>query len=121
LYEFTPTSREGAKNPKFKDQKCYGWNLAQNGAIEKPQIGIQLRYLIEAYKLFPDKENFFIAPKKENPKPNEFFFNKLAGNRDLMEQIQDGETEEEIRASWQPKLDAFKKIRKRYLMYPDFE
>jgi uncharacterized protein YbbC (DUF1343 family) len=121
LYEFTPTSREGAKNPKFKDQKCYGWNLAQTGAIEKPQIGIQLRYLIEAYKLFPDKENFFIAPKKENPKPTEFFFNKLAGNRDLMEQIQDGETEEEIRASWQPKLDAFKKIRKRYLMYPDFE
>jgi len=38
-----------------------------------------------------------------------------------MQQLQQGKTEEEIRDSWQPKLAAFKKIRKKYLLYPDFE
>jgi uncharacterized protein YbbC (DUF1343 family) len=37
-----------------------------------------------------------------------------------MQQIRAGKSEEEIRASWQPKLDEFKKIRKKYLLYPDF-
>ena len=82
---------------------------------------LQLNYLLEAYKLFPDKENFFIKPKKEDLKPTEIFFNKLAGNDILMQQIVDGKSEQEIRASWQPRLDAYKKIRKKYLMYPDFE
>jgi uncharacterized protein YbbC (DUF1343 family) len=121
MYSFTPVSRDGAKNPKLENQKCYGWNLSDKPYIQKSPMTIQLRFLLEAYKLFPNKENFFIGPKKENAKPTEFFFNKLAGNAHLMQQIKDGKTEEEIRASWQPKLDAFKKIRKRYLMYEDFE
>jgi len=37
-----------------------------------------------------------------------------------MQQIIDGKTEEEIRDSWQQKLDGFKEIRKKYLLYPDF-
>jgi len=32
----------------------------------------------------------------------------------------DGKTEDEIRAGWQPGLNAFKKIRKKYLLYKDF-
>ncbi|HEV2830541.1 MAG TPA: DUF1343 domain-containing protein, partial [Hanamia sp.] len=48
------------------------------------------------------------------------FFNKLAGNNDLWQQIRDGKSEKEIRASWQPKLNEFKKIRKQYLLYKDF-
>ena len=50
-----------------------------------------------------------------------FFFNKLAGNANLMEQLKEGKTATEIRASWQPGLIAFKKIRKKYLLYKDFE
>ena len=49
------------------------------------------------------------------------FFNKLAGNNELWKQIKAGKSEDEIRASWQPGLDAFKVIRKKYLLYPDFE
>jgi uncharacterized protein YbbC (DUF1343 family) len=69
--------------------------------------------------LFPDKENFFIKPKSGNM--DESFFNKLAGNATLMQQVTSGMSESEIRKSWQPKLDAFKSIRKKYLLYTDFE
>lgn len=121
LFAFTPTSRDGAKEPKLKDQKCYGWNLYEDNATVLNMIDnkIQLEYLLKAYKLFPDKENFFLKVSKGNPDLS--FFNKLAGNKELMQQIKDGKSEAEIRASWQPKLDAFKAIRKKYLQYADFE
>jgi len=32
-----------------------------------------------------------------------------------------GKSEAEIRASWKPGLDAYKIVRKKYLLYPDFE
>lgn len=76
-------------------------------------------FLLEAYKLFPDKENFFIIPKSGNM--DESFFNKLAGNATLMQQIKSGKTEDEIRRSWAPGIKAFKTIRKKYLLYKDFE
>jgi uncharacterized protein YbbC (DUF1343 family) len=121
LYSFTPTSREGAKEPKLKDQLCYGWQLdgTPEQVLEQVDGRIQLKWLLQAYKLFPDKSKFFIAPKSGNM--DEAFFNKLAGNNILMKQVQEGASEEQIRKSWQPGLQAFKEIRKRYLIYPDFE
>ena len=121
LYKFTPTSREGAKDPKLKDQVCYGWNISgtPEQVLKNVDHKIQLKYLINAYKLFPDKENFFIKPKSGNM--DEAYFNKLAGNGMLMQQLKSGATEKEIRKSWEPRLSAFKKIRKKYLLYPDFE
>jgi uncharacterized protein YbbC (DUF1343 family) len=114
LFKFTPHSTEGAPTPKYKDQVCYGWNLSgtPEEVLKMTNGRLQLKYLLDAYRLFPDKENFF---KKDNG------FNRLAGNDELMKQIKDGKTEEEIRTSWQPKLIEFKKIRKKYLLYPDFE
>lgn len=114
LFSFTPHSTEGAPNPKYKDQVCYGWNVSGTAeeVLKMIDSRLQLKYLLEAYRLFPDKENFF---KKDNG------FNRLAGNDELMKQIKAGKTEDEIRASWQPKLNEFKKIRKKYLLYPDFE
>ncbi len=121
LYSFTPVANAGASEPKLKDQLCYGWNLSGSNEQILHQINnhIQIKYLLEAYKLFPDKENFFIKAKKAEAKPADYFFNKLAGNAELMQQIIDGKSEEQIRASWEPKLSAFKKIRKKYLLYQD--
>ncbi|MBC7588990.1 MAG: DUF1343 domain-containing protein [Chitinophagaceae bacterium] len=121
LFAFTPTARDGAKEPKLKDQLCYGWNLfgSNETVLKMVDNKVQLKYLLEAYRLYPDKENFFIKTKTGNP--NFSFFNKLAGNNELMQQIKDGKSEKAIRASWQPKLSAFKKIRKKYLQYEDFE
>lgn len=118
LHAFTPTAMPGAANPKLKDQLCYGWNVAGTpDAIRKKVDGrLQLSYLLEAYRLFPDKEKFFILPKSGDPKAS--FFNKLAGNETLMRQIREGVSEQEIRKSWEPGLTAFKAIRKKYLIYP---
>ncbi len=121
LISFTPRSMEGAKTPKLQDQLCYGWDLSgtKEEVLKIVNNKIQLKWLIEAYKLFPEKNAFFLPTKSE--KPVDFFFNKLAGNSTLMQQLKDGKTEEEIRASWQPELQKFKEIRKRYLLYKDFE
>jgi uncharacterized protein YbbC (DUF1343 family) len=112
LFSFTPVPNEGAKSSKCYNQLCYGFNLS--GTVEetlkKVDGKIQLKYVIEAYKLFPGKDTFFLANN---------FFNKLAGNDVLMRQIKNGISEKEIRKSWEPKLTAFKKIRKKYLLYKD--
>lgn len=120
LYAFTPRPNEGAKSSKHYGQVCYGWNLAgsPDEVFHEVNGRIQLKWLIEAYRLFPDKDRFFILPK--SGKMEESFFNKLAGNNILWQQIRNGVSEEAIRASWQKELDAFKKIRKKYLLYPDF-
>jgi uncharacterized protein YbbC (DUF1343 family) len=114
LYSFTPKPNLGAKSSKCFYQTCYGWFI--NGSNEEilKTVGtkIQLHYLIDAYKLFPGKDSFFL---KNN------FISKLAGNDDLSQQIKAGKTETEIRKSWEPKLSEFKKIRKKYLLYKDFE
>ena len=112
MFKFTPVSREGAKDSKNRDKVCYGWNLSgsKEEILKKINGKIQLKYIIQAYKLFPDKANFFL---KNN------FFNRLAGNDILMQQIKDGKSEAEIRKSWEPGLKKFKAIRKKYLFYKD--
>lgn len=114
LFSFTPVSVDGARNPKLKDQLCYGWNL--NGTTEevlaKVDNKVQIKWIIEAYRLFPEKDSFFL---KNN------FFNRLAGTDQLKEQIINNVPEDEIRKSWEPALAAFKAIRAKYLMYDDFE
>lgn len=123
LYAFTPAPREGAKEPKLKNQLCYGWNLSgpADDVLKKPANQIQIKWLLQAYQLFPDKQNFFLVSKKENITETDYFFNKLAGTANLMKQVKTGVPEEEIRKSWQPGLNKFKQIRKKYLLYPDFE
>ncbi len=113
LYSFTPMPNEGAKSSKCYFQKCYGWDLSGTGEeiLKKLDGKIQLCYLINAYKLFPGKDSFFL---KNN------FINKLAGNDQLQQQIKKGVSEKDIRKSWEPALAKFKAIRKKYLLYNDF-
>ena len=112
LYSFTPHPTEGAKSSKHYGEVCYGWNISGSPqeVLKKIENKVQLKWLINAYKLFPDKENFFLKG-----------FNRLAGNDVLMQQIKDGVSETEIRKSWKPALNKFKIIRKKYLLYKDFE
>lgn len=121
LFAFTPVGHEGAREPKLKNQVCHGWNLYGTPAAVLKQVDnkMQLRYLLEAYRLFPDKENFFRKPA--SGKLTGYSFNLLAGNSQLMDQVKSGRTEAEIRQSWQPALIEFRKIRKKYLLYPDFD
>lgn len=109
MFAFTPVSKPGATAPKYVNETCYGWNVSDKKADE---IKLNLQYLLDAYKLYPDKNNFFIKPKT-----GDYFFNKLAGNAMLMQQVKEGKSADEIRASWQPGLERFKAIRKKYLLY----
>lgn len=117
LYSFTPNPNEGAKSSKLYGQLCHGWDLSGTVAeVEKEVDGkIQLKWLMEAYRLFPQKDSFFIIPK--SGKMEECFFDKLAGSSELRKQIQSGMKEEDIRKSWEPGLKQFKAIREKYLLY----
>lgn len=114
LYAFTPKPNFGSKSSKCFYQKCYGWFInGSNEEILKIIDGkIQLKYILDAYKLFPGKDSFFL---KTN------FINKLTGNNIFQQQVRQRKTEKEIKQSWQPGLIKFKAIRKKYLLYTDFE
>ncbi|MBK7038398.1 MAG: DUF1343 domain-containing protein [Bacteroidetes bacterium] len=113
---FTPVTKPGSKTPPFMNQQCYGFEyspmdllLIRNGISDQ---GLGLTDLITSYRSFSEKDKFFL--------PNNFF-NKLAGNDELMQQLKAGLSAGEIQLSWQDDLMVFKEIRKKYLLYPDFE
>jgi len=114
MFSFTPNPNEGAKSSKHYGKVCYGWNFGgtTEQVLKKTNKTIQLTWLMDAYKIFPGKDSFFLKTNS---------FNRLAGNDLLMQQIRDGKSEEEIRKSWEPALSEFKNTRKKYLLYEDFE
>lgn len=110
-FSFTPVSMEGAKNPPQEGKRCRGFDLSNLKLSElRGRKALDLSYLIEFYRHAPDRSSFFL---KNN------FIEKLAGGPDLKRQIVEGKTEAEIRQSWQPGLEWFRALRKRYLLYPD--
>lgn len=110
-FNFVPKSTEGAKNPLYENETCYGANLSlpPYDVLKIIDKKLNLSFIQNAYKLCKNKEKFFNS-----------FFEKLAGNSFLKQQIEQGKTEKEIRDSWHADLKKFKKIRKKYLLYRDF-
>jgi uncharacterized protein YbbC (DUF1343 family) len=110
-FTFTPKSTPGAKNPMYKDTLCHGIDLRVFGAeYMKFNRHLYLSWLLDSYKNTPDKSRYFNN-----------YFNSLAGNSALKQQVIDGLSEDEIRKSWEPALGDFKTMRKKYLLYEDFE
>jgi len=110
-FSFVPESIPGkSENPKWKGETCLGMDLRYLRDSKERDRQINLGWLMFAYENFPDKDGFFTA-----------YFDKLAGSAKLRQQIMLGLSAEEIRSSWSEDLAAFKKIRKKYLLYPDFE
>lgn len=109
MFSFIPEKKPGAKNPPHLGKVCYGYDLRRT---ETNEPGINLSYLQKAYTVYSDTTDFFL--------PN-LFFDKLAGNDELRQQIRERKTAEEIKASWQPTLNEYKLKRKKYLLYKDFE
>jgi len=105
-----PKSRPGAHSPKFKGNRCYGVDLSQTDVKKDRDTQLlDLSYLRDAYANYPDKKSFFLKNK---------FIDSLAGSDKLRKQIVSGTSEKTIRKSWKRDLDTFKKIRKKYLLYP---
>lgn len=103
-FTFMPVSKPGmAKNPLYENQLCYG---ADYRKIYPQAPRFTLQPLIDFYQKFPEKDKFFNT-----------FFDKLAGNSLLKEQIRKGMSEAEIVATWQKDLQNYLQMRKKYLLY----
>ena len=101
-FSFTPKPNFGAKDPVYNGVECFGEDLTTYPKLQQ----LELKWLLKAYQNTSDKTKFF------NP-----FFTKLAGTKKLQQQIESGTSEENIRKSWVKDLEAFKKMRTKYLIY----
>ncbi|MBA2406378.1 MAG: DUF1343 domain-containing protein [Chitinophagales bacterium] len=109
--DFTPKSLPGAKNPPYLNEMCMGYDLSGlNRGFFLENRRLMLHWIVDFYTSYPEKEKFFTQ-----------YFDKLAGTDSLRKQIEKGASEMEIRRSWEPGLETFKSIRKKYLLYKDFE
>lgn len=104
---FTPIDKPGAINPVNESKECFGLNLSKIDAYNTP---FTLKYLIEFYKKFKDKNSFFT---------NKNFFNLLIGNDWVIKDVEAGNNEIDIAKKWQSDLEIFKKKRLNYLLYED--
>ncbi|PIB28281.1 exo-beta-N-acetylmuramidase NamZ domain-containing protein [Maribacter sp. 4G9] len=102
-FSYVPEPNFGSKTPKEEGKICYGKDLSNTPRISE----VSLQWLLDAYTNTNDKTKFFLTSG----------FTKHAGTPELQRQIESGLTEPEIKASWQPELEKFKKIRAKYLMY----
>ena len=102
-FTYTPKENFGAKHPKHKDVLCYGEDLKDDSLNGE----VSLKWLMKAYNNAKDKSKVF----------NTANFTKHAGTAKLQKQIEAGLSEKDIKASWQKDLEAFKKIRAKYLIY----
>jgi len=105
-YSFVPHSTSGAKNPPQLNKICYGVNLSKLENKDIWQKGIDLSYIIDAYKNLKKGDEFF-SP----------FFEKLIGNGCIRKMIEEGKNSNQIKSTWQKDIEKFKIQRKPYLLY----
>ena len=110
-YSFTPESMKGATHPPLLGQECFGVDLS---ALPKEAIfaaGMDLSYVIDAYTIL----------KTEGREMGFFrrFFDLLMGQRWVRTMIEEGASADAIRARWMPDVEAFKELRKPYLLYAE--
>lgn len=108
-FRFTPRALEGFdKNPLHKDRECYGIDLR----TAKAPAGFSLYYVIEGYRNYCRAgigNKFFTRPR---------WFDLLMGTDQVRKAILRGDSEEEIRTTWQKELTDYRNIRNKYLLYP---
>ena len=108
VFSFIPKATDLSKEPKYLDKRCYGLDLKKDIYLKEHPRKMNLSWI---KKMYADLNN------------PDFFdrnFNYHSGNAELKEQLKAGISEEEIRKTWQKDLKNFNLIRKKYLLYPDF-
>ncbi len=107
-FSFIPLPSALSKEPKYVNKKCFGLYLKESNYLKQHPKRINLEWLQQMFS---------------NLKRDDFFdknFNFHIGNVDLQQQIKTGANTTNIQKSWQPDIEKFKKIRKKYLLYKDF-
>lgn len=107
-YSFTPRSMPGAKNPPQLNKLCHGVDLSGMSDEEIWKRGLDLSYVIDAYRNLNIGDKFFTS-----------FFEKLIGVDYVRQMIEDGKDADEIKACWQDDVKKFKEQRKPYLLYAE--
>ena len=107
-YSFTPQSIPGAKNPPQLNRVCYGVNLSELSNEEIWKKGVDLSYLIDAYRNL-NMDDYFFRP----------FLELLTGRDYVRKMIKQGKNADEIKAMWKEDVEKFKIQRKPYLIYEE--
>jgi uncharacterized protein YbbC (DUF1343 family) len=102
-FNYVPKPNFGSKSPKEEGKTCYGKDLSNSPKLQR----VTLAWLLDAHKNSADKTKFFLTDS----------FTKHSGTEKLQQQIEAGLSEDAIKKTWQTDLDAFRKIRIKYLMY----
>ncbi len=106
---FTPRVKVGEdSNPRHKGKPCYGIDYREKGL---PKGQISLAPLIELYRKAEDLGLQLINQRQ--------LFDLLAGTKALRSQLAEGLSEAEIRASWEADLEAYRRLRAKYLLYEE--
>ncbi|MDR2138649.1 MAG: DUF1343 domain-containing protein [Tannerella sp.] len=109
-FTYTPVSIAGLdSDPMYRERMCYGVDLRDYPF----RGGLTLQFLLDFYsRLGKNGKRFFTRAH---------WFDLLAGTRELRMQILSGDTEKDIRATWQADLERYRVMRRKYLLYPDYE
>lgn len=111
-FSFTPIPKSGAKYPKLQDKLCFGIDLSTTdikSLISNPSFNIE--YLVEWYSQLNPNTSFWLK---------NHFIDKLAGTDQLRLMIEHGLKPNQIEKSWEDDLNDYRKKRKKYLLYADF-
>jgi uncharacterized protein YbbC (DUF1343 family) len=111
-YKFTPKPIKGtSSNPKLEGKVCNGFLLNDYAFdFEQNPMKLNLSWVIDAWKELKGQHSFFNN-----------YFNTLAGTDKLRKQIEQGLNGKQIEESWFNEVEAYKKTRINYLIYPDFK
>lgn len=107
--EFIPKSIAGVSDhPKYENIECGGevvGDVADSSIFKYP--GLNLKWLQLMYQANSEEDGPFFKR----------FFTKLCGTKTLQQQIEEGWSIEKIKETWQPGLEEYKEMRKKYLLY----
>ena len=107
-FEFTPMPNAGSKTPPYSGKLCYGEDLRSLSNEDIWREGLNLEYVIDAYRDLNMGDKFFTP-----------MFEKLIGVGYVREMIKAGHTAEQIEAQWQEELERYRALRQGYLLYEE--
>lgn len=115
-FSYTPVSLKGmSESPLYMNETCYGLDLRGYDTEQlRRSKKINLEWMMQLYKDYPRKQEFFDRSISKQIGNIDF----LSGDTAFRKQIIAGVPEKEIRASWEPRLSAYKTMRTKYLLYP---
>ena len=106
-FSFTPKSIKGmSSNPKHINKRCFGYDLR---SVSPPNFSLE--YFYDFYRKANDKNAFLERSE---------WIELLIGDPNFIERLKEGFTEDDFNKTWAKQLNSYKTMRKKYLLYPDF-